>query len=332
MAPSLELIFETIHGFQRTGAIKAAVELDVFTAIAEGADTAAAIAKRAGTPERGMRILADYLVVIGLLKKAGTRYQLTEDTELFLNRKSSAYMGGTLDFFLSPAQADAYQDVAAAVRKDGTVAGAGSVEPEHPMWVTFARAMAPLMAMPAQLLAKLLTTNAEAKARVLDIAAGHGLYGIEFGKQNPNAEIVALDWSNVLQVAAENARAAALGNRFHTIAGSAFDVDFGGKYDMILLPNFLHHFGPDEITKFLKKCWAALADGGRLAILEFIPNEDRVTPRVPAEFAMMMLPNTPKGDAYTYSDYQRLLRDAGFPSSDLHDLPPTFFRVVVALK
>jgi hypothetical protein len=72
--PSLELIFETIHGFQRTGAVKAALELDVFTGIADGANTALTLARRAGASARGMRILCDYLVVIGLLTKTADRY------------------------------------------------------------------------------------------------------------------------------------------------------------------------------------------------------------------------------------------------------------------
>src|SRR5437667_349702 len=78
--------------------------------------------------------------------------------------------------------------------------------------------------------------------KVLDIAAGHGLFGIAVARQNPNSQIVALDWSNVLAVAQENARAAGLGDRYHTLPGSAFEVDYGGDYDLVLLTNFLHHF------------------------------------------------------------------------------------------
>ena len=76
--------------------------------------------------------------------------------------------------------------------------------------------------------------------RVLDIAAGHGLFGIEIAKANPKAEIVALDWENVLTVAKENAAAAGVSDRYQTIVGSAFDVD--RNYDLGLLTNFLHHF------------------------------------------------------------------------------------------
>ncbi len=276
--PSLELIFETIHGFQRTGALKAALELDVFTGIADGAHTAITLARRAEASERGMRILCDYLAVLGLLTKTAERYELTPDSHAFLNKKS------------------------------------------------------PLMALPAELLADLLAVEQDAKLRVLDIAAGHGLYGIAIAKRNPNAEITAVDWANVLEVALENARAAGVGERFRTLVGSAFEVDYGDGYDVVLLVNFLHHFDPATVEEVLRKVYQALRGSGRAAILEFIPNEDRISPRVPAAFSMMMLPTTPHGDAYTFSEYKRLLRDAGFSSSELYDLQPTYFRVVLARK
>ena len=80
------------------------------------------------------------------------------------------------------------------------------------------------------------------KWKVLDIAAGHGMYGVTIAKQNPNAEIFAVDWPQVLQVAEENANAAGVAARYHKIPGSAFEVDFGNDYDLVLLTGFLHHF------------------------------------------------------------------------------------------
>jgi ubiquinone/menaquinone biosynthesis C-methylase UbiE len=276
--------------------------------------------------------LCDYLAVIGLLTKTADRYKLTPDTNVFLNRKSPGYMGGAVEFLLSPTQMEPFRDVEASVRSGGAAAGEGLIAPDHPIWVNFARAMAPMMAFPAELLADLLAVETGAKIRVLDIAAGHGLYGIAIAKRSTSVEVTAVDWLNVLEVARENAQAASLDGRFKTIPGSAFDVPYGEGYDVVLLANFLHHFDPDSIERALLKVHRALNPGGRAAILEFIPNEDRISPRVPAEFAMMMLATTPGGDAYTYGEYQQLLRNAGFTSSELHDLQPTYFRAVLARK
>ncbi len=331
--PSLDLFFETIHAFHRTAGLKAAIEVDLFTAIGEGAETSQALAERCRSSERGMRILCDYLVVVGFLTKTGNRYGLTIDSRAFLDRHSPGYLGTSIEFLLSPTQVDAFKDLTAAVRKGGTVlSGDGVVAPEHPVWAQFARAMVPLMRLPSELMAKLLGAESGKNWKVLDIAAGHGLYGISIAKFNPNAQIVALDWPNVLSAAVENAKAAGLADRFRVIPGSAFDVDYGTGYDLVLLTNILHHFNPPTCEKLLRRVHAALAAGGRAAILEFVPNEDRVSPPVPAQFGLMMLATTPSGDAYTFSDYERIFRKVGFSSSELHDLPPTYFRVVIAQK
>src|SRR5438132_1399036 len=87
-----------------------------------------------------------------------------------------------------------------------------------------------------------ISAKAGASRKVLDISSGHGMFGIDVAKHNPQAHVYALDWKNVLEVARENAARFGVAERFHTIPGSAFDVDMGSGYDLVLLPNFLHHF------------------------------------------------------------------------------------------
>jgi SAM-dependent methyltransferase len=331
--PSPQLFFQTINAHQRTEALKAAIELEVFTAIGEGNTTAAEIAKRCQTSERGMRILCDYLTIMEMLTKQGDRYGLTLDSATFLDKRSPAYLGSATEFLCSPMMFENTKNLADAVRKGGTVMeDEGTVSAENPVWVNFARGMAPLMAMPAQMLAKLVDPQPAGKLKILDIAAGHGLFGIAFARNNPEAEVTALDWKPVLEVAKENAQKAGVSDRYHTIEGSAFDVDFGSGYDLILLTNFLHHFDPPANETLLRKVHAALAAGGRAATLEFVPNDDRVTPPDSAGFSLIMLIGTPSGDAYTFSELDKMFANAGFSRSTLHPLPPTFQQVVVSEK
>jgi SAM-dependent methyltransferase len=331
--PSPELFFETVNAYQRPAAIKAAVELDIFTALGDGQKTAQELAASTDASERGVRILCDYLVIIGFLTKTDGRYGLTPDSAVFLNRRSPAYMGSTLEFLLSPMLLSGFEDLTAAVRKGGTMmAEGGTVAPENPVWVKFARAMSPMMAMPAQVMAKLISPEGVGKQKVLDIAAGHGLFGIAIAQQNPQAEIVALDWPSVLEVAKENAERAGVSDRYSTIEGSAFDVDYGSGYDIVLLTNFLHHFDPPTCETLLRKVHASLAEGGRAVTLEFVPNDDRVSPRVPAAFSMMMLGSTPGGDAYTFSEFEQMFRNAGFAESKLHPLEATPEHLVISRK
>ena len=331
--PSPQLFFQTINAHQRTEALKAAIELEVFTAIGEGNTTADAIAKRCQTSERGMRILCDYLTIMEMLTKQGNEYALTLDSATFLDKRSPAYLGGAIEFLCSPELLEGHKHLAEAVRKGGTAVGnEGTVGPENPVWVKFARGMAPMMMMAAQLMAKLVDPGAERKLKVLDIAAGHGLFGIAFAQNNPQAEIYAVDWKPVLEVAKENAQKAGVADRHHTIEGSAFDVDFGSGYDLVLITNFLHHFDPPTNETLLRKVHAALADGGRAVTLEFVPNPDRVTPPDSAGFSMMMLVGTPSGDAYTFAELERMFANAGFSRSTIQPLPPTIQQVVISEK
>ena len=142
------------------------------------------------------------------------------------------------------------------------------------------------------------------------------------------ASVVGLDWAPVLEVALENARKAGVEDRYSTLIGNAFEVEFGNGYDLILVPNFLHHFGPDACTTFLRKCHAALAPGGRVAIVEFVPNEDRVSPPEVATFSLVMLGSTPNGDAYTFTEYARFLDAAGFQAPEHHPLPAVVSAII----
>ena len=330
--PSPEFFFDTVSAYQRTAALRAAIELDVFTAIAEGAHTSEELAARCETAERGMRILCDYLTIVGLITKEGGRYALTPDSALFLDRRSQAYLGGTLEFLLSPMLTVGFEDLAETVRRGGTtMPEGGTVAPDNPIWVKFARAMMPMMFMPAQQIAKLVGGDG-GRLKVLDVAAGHGVFGISIARQNPEAEITALDWPGVLEVAGENARAAGVGDRYRTIEGSAFEVDLGEGYDVVLLTNFLHHFDPPTCESLLRKVHAALAEGGRAVSFEFVPNEDRVSPPVAATFSMMMLGTTPNGDAYTFKEFERMFRNAGFSRNEIRPLVATPEQAIISYK
>jgi ubiquinone/menaquinone biosynthesis C-methylase UbiE len=327
------LFFQTINAYQRTEALKAAIELETFSAIGAGNATAAEIAERCKTSARGMRILCDFLSLMGFLHKDGDRYSLTPDSATFLDKRSPAYLGGAIEFISSPILTDGFRNLAEAVRRGGTaMSEEGTLAPEHPVWVKFARGMAGMMGLPSQLLAKLVDPSGDQKLKILDIAAGHGLFGIAFAKNNPQANVVALDWPRVLDVAKENAGNAGVADRYSTIEGSAFDVDFGAGYDLVLLTNFLHHFDVPTNEALLRKVHAALADGGRAVTLEFVPNEDRISPPDAAAFSIVMLSGTPAGDAYTFPELQRMFANAGFVASELHQLPPTIQQVVISQK
>jgi 2-polyprenyl-3-methyl-5-hydroxy-6-metoxy-1,4-benzoquinol methylase len=328
--PNPALVFETLTAHQRTAALAAAIELDVFGGIGEGATDVASLAARCRASERGIRILCDFLVVIGLLAKDGDRYAHTPTSALFLDPRSPASIASTARFLGKPELMRPFAELSTIVRTGRTVLeGEGTVNPDNPVWVEFAHSMAPMMAPMAAPLGQIALSDLDGPLRVLDIAAGHGLFGIEIARQHPGAHVVAVDWARVLDVAVANARRAGVADRYETRPGSAFDVPFGGPYDIALLTNFLHHFDRDTCITLLRKVLAALGPRGRVAALEFVPNEDRVSPPMAAAFAMTMLATTVSGDAYTLREYEAMYRAAGFARVSAEAIPMAPHTVVV---
>jgi 2-polyprenyl-3-methyl-5-hydroxy-6-metoxy-1,4-benzoquinol methylase len=332
--PSPLAIFAIIQSYQRTFVLKAGVELGLFTVIGEGKQTVAEIAKACGASERGVRILCDALVANSLLLKAGNSYSLSPDAALFLDRRSPAYFGNALQFLLHPSQIDSMTRLAEAVRKGGATEGNSTLSPEDPVWEEFARGMAPLMVPLAEAIANQLQPVLAGKTapKVLDIAAGHGMFGITLARHLPAAHVYALDWANVLPAATENARRLGVAERHHLIPGDAFSVNFGTGYEAVLLTNFLHHFSPARNVVLLRKCVQAMNPGGRLVILEFVPNEDRVSPFGPAMFSATMLSTTPEGDAYTFRDLSDMCTQAGLEGPQMVSLDPMPQSLVLARK
>src|SRR3954465_7433245 len=318
--PTPDLFFDTVQAYQRTAALRAALDLDLFTAIGDGARTVAAIAAACRASERGTRILCDYLTIVGFLTKSGDGYQLTPDSTVFLSKRSPAYLGGTMEFLAAPDVARHFDDLAATVRRGSIKKEDSTVSDENPVWQTFARAMMPMMMPPAQAIADILGVANAGAMKVLDIAAGHGIFGIAVAQRNPQAQIVASDWAGVLKVASENAAKMGVGARHTALHGDGFTGGWGPGYDVALMTNFLHHFDIATCTTLLKKVAAALKPGGRVAVLEFVPNEDRVSPPGSAMFAMQMLGGTPSGDAYTLSELTSMLKNAGFGTVSSHPL------------
>ena len=329
--PTPERFINAINAYEHTEAMKAAIELGIFTAIAEGNLTAETIAKRCEGAERGVRTLCNFLTIHGFLTKEGTQYALAPDSALFLDGHSPAYIGRVIEFLLAPRLREGHGRLTEAVRRGSTALGKGTLEPENSDWVKFAEAMMPLMHMPAQIMAAELLKGGESR-KVLDIAAGHGIFGIAVAKQNPTAHIYAADWTNVIEVATKNAQAMGVGDRYHLLPGSAFEIEFGSGYDLALITNFLHHFDLPTCTSFMRKGHAALKPGGRAAIVEFVPNPDRVSPPTAAAFSLMMLATTPTGDTYTFAELESISKSAGFARVDLAPPEIGLNRLVIAYR
>jgi 2-polyprenyl-3-methyl-5-hydroxy-6-metoxy-1,4-benzoquinol methylase len=329
--PSPMLVFETLQAHQQTSALRAGIELKLFTAIAAGARTPEALAPVCAASVKGLRILCDFLTILGFLTKDESGYALTQDSELFLVESSPAYMGGMASFLFHPFMEKGLANVTDAVRKGGTILPAeGSVSEDNPVWVDFARGMAALTVPSAGLIARL--TAGTGPVRVLDIAAGHGMFGLTIAQHNPAAEIYAVDWKNVLAVAHGNAVKLGVADRWHAIEGSAFTADFGSGYNVVLVTNFIHHFDVATNIGLFEKVRAAMKPGAKMVIVEMAVNDDRITPAGAGKFAMTMLTTTASGDAFSQREIESMCTRAGFHGATHHAVPSTPQTVTIAVN
>lgn len=327
---SADPVYDLGLAYQKTAALTAAIKIDLFTSIGSERRDAETLAKATGASQRGIRILCDFLTLLGLLEKHDRSYALAPVSRRLLDRASPSNEADSIDFLAAPEMISLLLSDPVAYVRNGGSPGLANVSPDNPVWVRFANAMAPFASVTAKRVAAHVAAGSDKPRRVLDVAAGHGFYGIEVAKIAPDAVVTGVDWPVVLVAAGANASAAGLGDRYQMVAGSAFDVAWGSDFDVVIMANILHHFSHDDCVLLLKKAKSALSDRGQVMIVDFVPNPDRISPPESAAFAFWMLATTPHGDAYTVGDYAAMAKDAGFAGVSSRALPPTPQTLVLA--
>lgn len=308
-------MFQAAHA---TAVLCGACELDVFTQLAAGPKDAAAVANGIRCPERSTRILLDALVGLGLLGKERETYRLAQLAEAHLVPGKPMYMGDFAALVAAPTLWDGLGRLVDAVRAGGSVLAEHAETPKHPFWETFARSSASMAGPAAMVLEGLLHDwiASRPRVRVLDIAAGSGLYGYTLLRSHANVELTALDWPNVLVETRKWAgRLGVDTGGVKYLEGSLFDVDYGGPYDLILLSHVYHHFEPPACRALTRKVAAALAPGGRVAVHDFLAADDNPGA---AMFSVVMLVWTRKGEAYSADDYRAWFVEAGLKPLGVH--------------
>lgn len=302
-----------------------AIQLELFTRIAHGTDTASKIAAELGVPVRGIRILCEYLASIGLLEKEDEQLRLTTDVALFLDKKSSLYLGKAADILYSPQLMQSYARLTESLR-------AGKSGPDNavrPAWFDLARGLSdPAAAVKA--FVEVVTFPAGRPLKILNIGAGCGTFGIALGVRYPDAVIVALDYPESLRKAQEYAETAKLGTRYQNIPGDPLLVPLGLEYDAVIIAGGLHQYDSSQITSLLMRTRYALKKSGQLLILEFLTEDGSRSAGDFAGFRLNMLAATPRGDAYSLAEVKGMLESSGFRSIEAQPLAAACATLVTA--
>ena len=295
-----------IRGYQESRILLTAVELDVFSAVADGA-TAAAVAKRCGTERRATELLLNALVALGIVQLQGECYRNAPVAARFLASDSPDDARTALRHNLSLWMT--WSSLTEAVREGHVRLRAEMRERDDDWTAPFIAAMHRGAAARAP--SVVAAVGAGSVKRMLDVGGGSGAYAIAFAQANPQLAAEVLDLPTVLPITEGHIRDARLSGRVTTRAGDLRTDDFGAGYDLVFLSSICHMLGPGGNRDLLARAARALAPGGRVVIQDFILEPDRTKPRQAVLFALNMLVGTEAGSTYTEEEYASWLKAAG---------------------
>jgi SAM-dependent methyltransferase len=304
-----------------TVVLEAAIRHHVFDVLDTGPKTLKETAAATGASERGLRAVMNVLVGLNFLSKDGQKYALTPESETFLVSTKPGFSGGILKHtseqlipkWLNLNEVVATGKPAAAVNQEG---------PGSDFFQQFVVDIFPMSYPAASALAKHLAfDNSGTPTRVLDLAAGSGVWGIAQAQSSNKVTVTAVDWIDVLPATKKTVGRFGLSDRFKFVSGDLLTADFGSGHTVATLGHILHSEGEQRSKKLLRKTFEALAPGGTIAIAEFLVNADRTGPMVSLFFAANMLVNTDDGDTYSFEEISGWLTEAGFVNLRLLEAP-----------
>jgi (2Fe-2S) ferredoxin/2-polyprenyl-3-methyl-5-hydroxy-6-metoxy-1,4-benzoquinol methylase len=298
---------QAVRGFQVSRVLLTAIELDVFTAVAQGG-RADEVAAKLVTDRRATEMLLDALVALEVLEKGHGTYRNTPLSARYL-------VAGSLDDARGALMHSAHlwprwSTLTDCVRQGTSVTHREQVDRGDEWTTAFIAAMHRNAA--ARSAAVVRATGLDGARRMLDVGGGSGAYSIAFTRASQDLCAEVLDLPTVLPIAQRHIAEAGLSDRITTRAGDLRSDDLGSGYDLILLSAICHMLGPEPNLNLLRRCFAALSPGGRVVIQDFILAPDRTSPRSGALFALNMLVGTPEGSCYTSEEYESWLRQVGF--------------------
>ena len=293
--------------------ISAAVNNRVFDTLQSGPKTVEQVKKQSGGSQRGLRTIMDALVGLELLKKdRQSRYSLTPESEAFLITEKP----GTLARFFGsilPVMISRWLRLSEIVR-DGHPAVAVNQETEGTEFFSqLVETIIPMSYAGAQKLADhLKVATAKGETRVIDLAAGSGIWGIALAQKGPRLRVTAVDWAGMIPTTKRITEKFGVRDRFDFIEGDLLEANFGSGYGIATLGHILHSEGEERGRQLLKKAFHALKSGGTIAIAEWLVNDDRTKPLPSLMFSVQMLVNTEKGGTFSFNEIKTWLEDAGF--------------------
>lgn len=329
-------IIELLMGLWKAGVVKAAIEMDLFNVLSAGHRTVSQIAQAMEANERGTRILLEALCGLALVDKEGESYALSPVAARYLCQDSSFCVSNLTLGFAAPWEWAAFGNLAEAVRSGQPNVFNYMEGQENECLEAMVSAIATLGIPTAEAICDLLGIE-DGKGqglRVLDVACGSGVYGYTVARRDIQAQVVGLDRRNILKIAARLATELGVVERIQHRPGNVLSLRFGQEeFDLVLISNVFHQYGPEHVRQVLGKAFGALRSGGRVVINDFVADDGRCRAVDALLMSVDMLIYTPEGEAHSFSEYRSWLEEAGFVNIAHHNiLPRSLTSVFVAYK
>jgi SAM-dependent methyltransferase len=311
LVPDPDDVLELFLGFWISRTVMAAVQLGVFEELGEGAAPQGLSAEEAGAklglPARPARALLDTCVATRLLEKEDGRYRNSALAARYLTAGSEYSLRNyVLDERWCWASWEKLEDSLRADRQLLPEDTEGYHAFPEDFFLDFLHGHS--LAMGERLAA---AVDLGPATRVMDVGGGSGAVSIALCRAFPRLQAVVVDQAPVAARAAVHIERAGLGDRIGTWPANLFADPLPDGCDTAVLANVLHDFSPERAREILARVVAALPPGGRVVVLEIVPDDDRRGPPLAVAFSVAMVVNTAGGDAHTAAQYRAWLEDAG---------------------
>ena len=293
--------------------IGAAAANKVFDALEAGPKTVEQISKETGASTRGLRAIMNALVGLELLQKdRHEKYSLAPESTAFLVSNKPGSLTGLFGTIV-PHLASKWLPLTDIVRNGQPLKAVNQETEGTEFFSQLVENIIPMSYPGAQKLGEhLKLARAKQEVRVLDLAAGSGIWGIALTQKSPRVRVIALDWAGMIPTTKRFTQKFGVADRFNYVEGDLLEANFGNGYDLAILGHILHSEGEERSRLLLKKTFRALKVGGTIAIAEWLVNDERTEPVHSLMFAVQMLVNTEKGDTFSFNEIKSWLEDAGF--------------------
>ena len=308
-----ERLQQLANGYAPPLIIAAAVNNKVFDSLESGPKTIEQVAKDTSASRRGLRAIMNALVGLKLLKKnRQNQYSLTPESAAFLVSNQPGSFAGMFGTIV-PRLISKWLPLAEIARNGQPIKAVNQETEGTEFFSQLVETIIPMSYPGAQKFAEhLKLAKAKEEVRVLDLAAGSGIWGIALAQKSPRVRVTALDWAGMIPTTKRVTEQFGARDQFDFIEGDLLGANFGNGYDVAILGHILHSEGEDRSRQLLKKTCRALKSGGTIAIGEWLVNDERTEPPHSLMFAVQMLVNTQQGDTFSFNEIKSWLEDAGF--------------------